>query len=144
MINIGDKFNKWVVQEFSHKNKNHNSLFKCICECGTVSIVQDSHLKCNRSKQCKSCAAKISGRKGLNAMVRQHLYMIGCGEYIKIGSTDHLKQRITNLHHANPYPINVLYEGIDEGYMEPTYHEIFKEYRIHGEWFCIPTKELND
>jgi len=105
---IGQKFNKWTVVEFDSKTKNHNSLYKCVCECGKESIVKDSNLRTGKSKQCKSCSSKINGRKGLDAQAKKHLYFIRCGDYIKIGSTDNIDRRIKNLTHANPYPLEVI------------------------------------
>jgi len=137
---IGQRFNKWLVLEFDSKTKNYNSKYKCICDCGKEGIVKDSNLRTGKSTQCKSCATRINGRKGLDAQSKNHLYMIGCGEYVKIGSTDNLADRLKNLEVSNPYPLHVLYEGINEGYMESTYHEIFSEYKTNGEWFLIPTK----
>jgi len=139
---IGQKFNKWTVVEFDSKTKNHNSLYKCICECGKESIVKDSNLRTGKSKQCKSCSAKINGRKGLDAQSKQHLYFIRCGDYIKIGSTDDIERRIKNLKHANPYPIELIKIMLNEGHLESKYHDQYKDKRIHGEWFNM--KELNE
>lgn len=139
---IGQRFNKWLVLEFDSKTKNHNSLYKCICDCGNTSVVKDSNLRKGTSKQCKKCSGKINGRKGLDAQAKKHLYIIRCGDYIKIGSTDNVEGRIKDLSNANPYPLEVVEVRLNEGHLEPTYHERYKHKRIHGEWFNM--KELNE
>jgi hypothetical protein len=129
------------VVEFDSKTKNHNSLYKCICECGKEGIVKDSNLRTGKSKQCKSCATKINGRKGLDAQSKKHLYFIRCGDYIKIGSTDNVERRIKDLANANPYPVEIIKVMLNQGYLESKYHEQYRDKRIHGEWFNM--KEID-
>ncbi len=139
---IGQKFNKWTVVEFDSKTKHHNSLYKCICECGKISIVKDTSLRHNKSTQCKSCSSKINGRKGLDAQSKQHLYFIRCGDYIKIGSTNNVERRIKDLTNSNPYPVELIKVILDQGHLESIYHEQYKDKRIHGEWFNM--KEIDE
>jgi len=139
---IGQKFNKWTVVEFDSKTKQHNSLYKCVCECGKISIVKDTSLRHNKSTQCKSCSSKINGRKGLDAQSKQHLYFIRCGDYIKIGSTDNVERRIKDLTNSNPYPVELIKVILDQGHLESIYHEQYKDKRIHGEWFNM--KEIDE
>ncbi len=134
---IGQKFNKWTVLEFDSKTKNHNSLYKCVCECGNTSVVKDSNLRTGKSTQCKSCSSRINGRKGLDARAKGHLYFIRCGEYIKIGCTENVEQRFKHLQNSNPNKIELIKVLIDKGYLESAYHALYKEYRIHGEWFKL-------
>ena len=134
---ISQQFNKWTVQEFAGKNKTGNFLYKCVCECGNTAIVPGSNLRKGKSTQCKSCSSKINGRLGLDAMAKQHLYMVGCEGFLKVGSTDNVERRVKDLRNSCPYPIEVLYIGIDEGFTEPAWHKALSEYRIHGEWFAL-------
>lgn len=46
----GQKFNKLTVLEYSHRN--HNSMWKCKCECGKESVVAVSALISGRIKSC--------------------------------------------------------------------------------------------
>jgi hypothetical protein len=138
---IGKKFNKWTVTDFSHK-KNGNSYYSCICDCGKTGIVKDSNLKFDGSKQCKWCSGKQNGRKGLDAAVKKHLYIVTCGEYIKIGSSDNIERRIKNLKGYNPYPLTVNLSLEDQGYLEPAMHRVAKEFHHHGEWFKISYEDF--
>lgn len=48
---VGQKFNRWTV--LSRNPKQHKeSLWNCVCECGTESVLTASNLKGNRSKSC--------------------------------------------------------------------------------------------
>jgi mRNA-degrading endonuclease YafQ of YafQ-DinJ toxin-antitoxin module len=132
---VGQKFGKWTVQGFSHKNKQCNSLYHCVCDCGTTGVVINSSLRHGNSTQCKRCACRINGRKGLNAQSKEHLYFIKCGEYIKIGSTDNIDRRVKDLRNSNPYPVELIMSMVGQGHREADYHELYKEHRVHGEWF---------
>lgn len=47
----GQKFNRWTV--LSRNPKQHKeSLWDCVCECGTQAVLTASNLKGNRSKSC--------------------------------------------------------------------------------------------
>lgn len=37
-VNIGDRFGKWVVLEFSHKDAYGKLYWKCRCDCGTIKV----------------------------------------------------------------------------------------------------------
>jgi len=134
---IGQRFNRWLVLSFHSKTKSGNSKYLCRCDCGRESPVQDSHIKRGTSAQCKVCASVITGRKGLDAMAKQHLYFIGNDKHIKIGSTDDVSRRFKDIQNCCPTPLSILYQEEDAGYLEPIYHEIFKEHRMHGEWFDL-------
>lgn len=125
------KYGKWNV--IFHDGKYCN----CECECGNLSRVRTSSLINGRSTQCRSCSSRTKGRKGLNAQVKQHLYMISTGPYLKIGSTDDITTRFRKIQLGCPYPVQLEYVGLDEGFLESTYHEIFNEDKLEGEWFKL-------
>ena len=66
-----------------------------------------------------------------------HLYVLSCGNRIKIGVTNNITQRIKTLQTGNPDKIELTY--IEERYnprMAETYlHREFASKRISGEWF---------
>jgi len=134
---LGKQFNNWTVLSFSGKTKVGNWLWLCECKCGNQGIVSGSNLRLGKSTQCKKCSSTVNGRKGLDAMAKEHLYMIGNDNYLKIGSTDNVQRRFKDLQNSCPYKLEIFYEGLNEGYMEPLYHSIFKEQRMHGEWFNL-------
>lgn len=141
---IGKSFNKWLVLSFSHKNTSGNWFYNCICKCGTESSVSASNLRTGGSKQCKKCSGIQNGRKGLDARAKKHLYIVTCGEYIKIGSSDDTIRRLKNLQGYNPYPITVNLSLVDQGYLEPAMHRVAKPYHHHGEWFKISFDKFID
>ena len=141
---IGKSFNKWLVLSFSHKNKSGNWFYTCKCTCGTESTVSASNLRTGGSTQCKKCSGIQNGRKGLDARAKKHLYIVTCGEYIKIGSSDDTIRRLKNLQGYNPYPITVNLSLDDQGYLEPAMHRVAKPYHHHGEWFKIPFDKFMD
>lgn len=49
---IGQKFHRLAVIEYNGKNKQGNSLWKCICDCGKETIVIGSNLKRGNTKSC--------------------------------------------------------------------------------------------
>lgn len=57
----------------------------------------------------------------------------------KIGYAENVDNRIKYLKTGCPFPIEVV-SVFDEGTAEDerSIHEVFKDYRVHGEWFCLP------
>lgn len=63
------------------------------------------------------------------------VYFIECGDYIKIGYTEELKQRVQALSAAIPYPITVLATMFGNWETEKSLHRRFASSRHKGEWF---------
>lgn len=59
----GQRFGKRVVIEFSHRACNGGSLWRCICDCGEIVILQSSSLRKGRSRSCGSlfCRKNLFG-----------------------------------------------------------------------------------
>lgn len=141
-IEPGTRFGKWTVTAFSHtaNNKAKSAYWHVECDCGTLSTVSGTSLRIGQSAQCKSCSGRVNGKKGHRA--RKHLYVVSCGPYIKIGSTDDIDIRMTSLKSYNPYPITLIYYGEYEGDDEQMYHKIFEHRHLHGEWFVSGVCEV--
>jgi len=64
----GQKFNRWTVIERAENDKRGQAQWKCICDCGTVSIVGGKDLRLNKSKSCgclqKETMAQIARKHG--------------------------------------------------------------------------------
>lgn len=54
---IGKKYGRLTVLEFSHTNKNRKSFYKCLCECGNYTVVDDQKLKSGHTSSC-GCVRK--------------------------------------------------------------------------------------
>jgi hypothetical protein len=66
-----------------------------------------------------------------------HLYVVSCGELLKIGVTNDIDKRIKSLQTGNPFPI--VLEYIEERYKphkaETFLHRSFQDRCVSGEWF---------
>lgn len=78
---------------------------------------------------------KLKNRKGF-------VYLLKTGEFYKIGMTKNVQKRITTLQTATPHKIELLaYKESDNACDdEKTAHKLFKDYRVSGEWFKLPTE----
>lgn len=55
----GKKFGRWIVVKRVGNDKNWNPLWKCQCQCGTIKIVNGSHLRSGNSKSCGCIVSEI-------------------------------------------------------------------------------------
>lgn len=61
----GQKFNRLTVIRYAGKrNKNNNSFWTCLCECGNEKDVSAKHLKSSSIKSCGCLAREVSATKG--------------------------------------------------------------------------------
>ena len=136
---IGLRFNKWTVLESAPNNaRSNNWYYLCKCDCGNTGIIQGSKLRTKKTTQCKSCAAKINGRKGLYAKnLETDLYVIKCNTYYKIGTTSNMEERIKTLQSNNPYSLVCIYHGKGRGNEEEFWHNYFNNYHWQGEWYMF-------
>jgi hypothetical protein len=132
-------FGKWKVLDFSHKHPiSGNAYWKCICACGTKTIVEGSRLRKGKTQQCKACHGRDQLRHIKYKQNRANdLYVVKCGNYFKIGVTDNIEVRLKSLQSCNPYPITLelFYKG--KGMYEEALHKAFHKYHHSGEWFNI-------
>lgn len=57
---VGNKYGKWTVIEEVDSSKTYRRMWKCRCDCGTVSIVTESNLIRGSSKTC-GCSKRTAG-----------------------------------------------------------------------------------
>lgn len=64
---------------------------------------------------------------------------------IKIGKTKRITKRIFEISSKLPFPIKLIHSFYTEDYTnkEKEIHQKYKQYRIRGEWFLLPKKEIN-
>lgn len=55
-ISAGQKFGHWTTIAFSHKNKDYQFFWHCVCSCGYKSILEQSRLLRKDSTKCRDCA----------------------------------------------------------------------------------------
>lgn len=135
---INKTYGKWtVIKLIDIAPKSGNFRYLCKCVCGNEKVVYGTKLRTGDTTQCKSCGNRQRGKKGLYAQSKQNLYIVKVGPYIKIGSTDNIKQRIKYLEGQCPFPIELVYHGVGEGREEEMWHDIFKHRHHRGEWFLV-------
>lgn len=66
MINItGKRFSRWVAQEPVGQDKGGNWLWRCVCDCGSITTVKYTSLATGRSKSCGCLAKEISSTSAI-------------------------------------------------------------------------------
>jgi hypothetical protein len=69
---------------------------------------------------------------------RQYVaYFIADGDAVKIGCSNNLSRRLSDLQKANPRPLVVLAAFNGGAAAEAYFHGRFREHLIHGEWFRV-------
>ena len=136
----GTVYGSWTVLSFSHvqPNKAKQAYWNVRCVCGKEKAVSGTSLRLGVSTQCKSCSSRESAKKNLRYLHdAPHLYIISCGEYIKIGSATNVDERVAALQASNPYPVHLEAVYTQKGYMEKEVHEEFDKWNHRGEWFDL-------
>lgn len=66
-----------------------------------------------------------------------HLYVLRCGNRLKIGVTSNIEQRIVSLQTGNPDKIELEYieERLNPHKAEKFLHRHFQKHKVSGEWF---------
>jgi len=139
---VGQTFNDWTVMEYSHQSEQSgNYMWKVRCACGSESVVPGSSLKHGRTKQCRTCAGRERGKKGLYSQGRKRggdLYMIRVGDYVKIGVSNNVKRRIKDIESCCPFNAELIYHGVGEAKDEEMWHKRHAACHHRGEWFYMP------
>lgn len=77
----GQKFNRLTVINYAGKNKQGNSLWECVCECGNKKTILSTQLKRGETKSCgcfrKELITKWNKRCGSNIFDLTNEYGIG-------------------------------------------------------------------
>lgn len=70
------------------------------------------------------------------------IYFVGCEGFVKIGTTNNVKARLSALRTGSPFPVGLL--GLIPGGAadEAGIHALFKAGRVRGEWFRLTEDEL--
>ena len=138
-IPVGTKYGSWTVLSFSHiqDNRAKSAYWNCKCVCGTEKAVSGTSLRRGQSTQCKSCRGREAAAETQLKYTHNspHLYIVQCGEYVKIGSATDVKTRVAAIQSANPYEVSCLFIGEGLGHREKEMHDKLKNLHHRGEWF---------
>jgi len=68
---------------------------------------------------------------------QEYLYILSCGDLLKIGVTNNIEERIKTLQTGNPQQIILEHiEQRNEAYKIETYlHQQFQSFHVRGEWY---------
>ena len=122
----GQVFGTRTVIKRAKNSKAGEAKWKVKCKCGNISDIRGFELRRGKANRCYICCR-----------VKQHLYIIQSGDFITIGSTNHIQKRIRNYRTHNPIAKLVGYWP-DLGHLEPKWQKALKELRIDNrEWFKI-------
>lgn len=76
---------------------------------------------------------------------RLYLYVMSCGDHVKIGITVNLRNRQASLQTQAPFPVLLEWSGSGEAHrvrrIERQIHDALKDTRITGEWFKISLEQ---
>lgn len=74
-----------------------------------------------------------------------YVYFLRSGPYVKIGKTTNLDERIKTLRIQLPFEVELVHavECRDHHEVESSFHEMFKDHRVNGEWFEMPNERFN-
>lgn len=73
-----------------------------------------------------------------------NIYVIECEGHFKIGVADSPKSRLDSLQIGNPFTLTLIAHAKfkDAFGTEDFLHRRYDQYRVRGEWFKLPPKEL--
>lgn len=77
----------------------------------------------------------------------RYVYVVKSGDYYKIGVASSVPSRVAVLQVGNPIKIEVVaYKDYKENAvaMEKQLHKKYEKNLVHGEWFCLGSKEIED
>lgn len=71
------KFGRLTVLKFSHNKSRGRYIWECICECGTIKLIDSQHLRYGRSKSCGCLSKEVTSlRRTTHGMSETKLYKI--------------------------------------------------------------------
>ena len=70
--------------------------------------------------------------------------MIRDGQYVKIGITSNVKERLMSMQVGSPRKLRLLdsWQSIDPRKEERQIHRLLRPYHVRGEWFKLPSSLL--
>ena len=93
----------------------------------------------------KTCQTKRGFYKLLHELTGENIvYVIKAADRYKIGRTSNMSLRFKRVAGLSPYPLELVYYIISDDYyrIEKALHSIFKNKRIHYEWFILDDSDL--
>lgn len=74
----GKKFGKLTVIEYAGQKSKRRTMWKCICDCGNIVVVDGTHLRDGHTKSCGCLSvermSKLNYKNGLSSTKLQYAY----------------------------------------------------------------------
>lgn len=132
----GKKFGKVTVESYVDNHPlSGNAMWQVRCDCGKVFITRSSRLLGGTCTQCLSCRGKNNGSETKYINGRGDLYMIRAGDFIKIGVSEDVQDRIKHIQYNCPLTVELIYHGVGEASDEKFWHQVYSHRHHRGEWF---------
>lgn len=76
--------------------------------------------------------------------VNGYVYILRSGDFIKIGKSKVVDQRVTQISPKTPMPVMLLHtiSCDDMSWAEAQLHRYYARYRTNGEWFLLPQEQI--
>ena len=65
------------------------------------------------------------------------VYVVKCGDFVKIGRARNVEQRMRDIQSANPHTIELLFVSFGGNEVEKELHRRFAAYKHRDEWFRL-------
>jgi nucleoside 2-deoxyribosyltransferase len=77
--------------------------------------------------------------------INGYVYILRSGDFIKIGKSKNVDQRLTQISPKTPMPVTLLHTitSDDMSWAEAQLHRHYAHYRTNGEWFLLPQADLD-
>ncbi len=73
-----------------------------------------------------------------------YVYLVACGDFVKIGLAADPQKRLAMMQTGNPIELTIIkvWHTLTPQIDEECLHAQYEKYRVRGEWFKIPQKQL--
>lgn len=75
--------------------------------------------------------------------MKTNIYMVKCGNYVKIGKAKDVQKRLSQLQIGSPQKLELIGSTFVDEAMEFYLHNKLEKYRVRGEWF-VDCKEVQN
>lgn len=107
-------------------------------------FIQTAAEMSTEAPDAKTAFEQLLARK-FHAQINGYVYVLRSGDFIKIGKSKQVDQRVTQISPKTPMPVTLLHSIAceDMSQVEAALHRRYAHYRTNGEWFLLPQEELS-
>ncbi len=91
---LGMRFSRLLVLEFAGRNGQRNSLWRCVCDCGSTAIVTEYRLKNSTTRSCGCLARELASIRVRNLVrTRQRGYRLNLTAEERLARAERMRAR---------------------------------------------------